>query len=136
MPTVPIFRRVLLLVALTLAMIAYCNPTHRARADDEGGGATAVTPVRMSSAESQRAYALYTKICAGCHGEQLQGVVGPALMEIRLRYSLAEIEQIAQQGKGRNRPISMPAGLTSPDEARLLARWLAAGPQLARDALH
>jgi len=72
--------------------------------------------------------------CAACHGQRLEGGVGPSLVGIGSRIPPTKIERIAQRGKGKNKPVSMPPGLATPEEARLLARWLAAGPKLAVDA--
>ena len=80
----------------------------------------------LSSAQSQRAAELYAERCAGCHGRQRQGGAGPSLVDIGLRRPQAKIEKIAQFGKGRKKEVSMPAGLVSAEEARLLATWLRA----------
>lgn len=91
-------------------------------------GAASAAPQPLSSAETWQAAELFSKVCAGCHGQRAEGMVGPSLVSVGSRYSVAKIQRIAQQGKGKKKPVSMPAGLASPDEARLLARWLAAGP--------
>lgn len=88
----------------------------------------------LSAADEQKAIALYSKTCAACHGQRLEGGVGPPLAGVGWRYSPRKIEKIAQRGKGRKKAVSMPAGLVSPDEARLLARWLATGPKPPVDA--
>src|SRR3990172_1634112 len=88
----------------------------------------------LSAADEQKAVALYSRTCAACHGQRLEGVVGPSLVGVGSRYSLAKIERIAQRGKGKNKPVSMPAGLATPDQARLLARWLTAGPNVTAQA--
>lgn len=80
----------------------------------------------LSAAEGQKAVALYSKTCAACHGHRLEGGVGPSLIDVRERYSIAKIEKIALRGKGKNKPVPMPAGLTTLEEARLLAHWLTA----------
>src|SRR3972149_464611 len=133
MHSVRIFRWALLLIVLTLAVGAYWITIHPAHAKGKHGGGRAVAPVPLSSAETQQARALYAKTCAACHGQQMEGVIGPSLVGVGSRYPLAKIEQIAQSGKGKKKPVSMPAGLASADEARLLARWLAAGPKIAAD---
>lgn len=86
-------------------------------------------PVPLSVAEVERAAALYGQTCGGCHGERMEGVVGPSLIGVGSRYSLAKIERIAQQGKGRKKQIPMPSDLVSPDDANLLARWLVLAPK-------
>jgi mono/diheme cytochrome c family protein len=80
----------------------------------------------LSPEEINRASALYAQKCAACHGRQKQGgPVGPSLLGVGSRYSLAKIERIAQRGKGRKKAQPMPSGLVTAAEASLLARWLA-----------
>lgn len=83
------------------------------------------TSAALSAADTQKASALYAATCAACHGPQRQGGIGPSLVDVGARYSQAKIEQIAQFGKGRKKPVPMPAGLATAEEAQLLARWLA-----------
>lgn len=119
----------LLVVAVSIG-IGWVTVEYAYAKGKHGHGKTNVSQP-LSVAEEQRAVALYSRTCAACHGQRLEGVVGPSLVDVGSRYSLAKIERIAQRGKGKNKPVSMPAGLATPDEARLLARWLAAGPKLA-----
>lgn len=91
----------------------------------------AITASPLSDTEAKQASALFAKTCAGCHGEKLEGGVGPSLLGVGSRYSLDKIERIAQYGKGRQKPVSMPSGLATADEATLLARWLATNPARA-----
>jgi len=79
----------------------------------------------LSAAERDRVEALAKSICATCHGAALTGGVGPSLTGIGNRRSLARIERILVQGKGKNKSVSMPSGLVSEADAALLARWLA-----------
>jgi mono/diheme cytochrome c family protein len=105
-----------------------------AYAKDRRGGAKSTQSAPLSEAEIEQARTIYARTCAGCHGPRLEGAVGPSLVSVRSRYPLAKIDRIAQRGKGKNKPISMPAGLVSPGAASLLARWLAAGPKVAVDS--
>lgn len=88
----------------------------------------------LSLSEEKLAIAVYIRTCAACHGEQLEGGVGPSLANVGSRRRMTKIERIIHRGKGKNKSIPMPAGLTSPDEARLLARWLVAGPKIGLSA--
>lgn len=63
---------------------------------------------------------IYKKSCIGCHGDQYQGGVGPALKGVGERYSKEEIAQIVVNGKG-----AMPAGLVPQEKAAEMAEWLA-----------
>lgn len=120
-------------VALALAVCGLVTAqSSAARGKHDRSDVAAPTP--LSPAEARQAQALYAKTCAGCHGQQRQGVVGPSLVGVGERYSVAKIERIAQRGKGKNKAVSMPSGLVSADQARLLARWLVTEPQVADDA--
>jgi cytochrome c550 len=64
---------------------------------------------------------LYAKSCLSCHGDQLQGVVGPALTNIGSEYDAAHIQDVIINGQGSG----MPAGLVTGEQAKALAEWLA-----------
>ena len=83
-----------------------------------------VSIAALIDADAKTAAAFYAKTCAGCHGVNRQGAIGPSLIGVGARYPLEKIEHIAQFGKGRKKQVSMPAGLASPSEADLVARWL------------
>lgn len=121
----------LLVVALSLG--ASYIIVEYAYAKGRHGDERAAVSEPLSATEEQKAVALYAKTCAACHGQHLEGVIGPSLVGVGSRHSLAKIERIALRGKGRKKPVPMPAGLATPDEARLLARWLVAGPKLASE---
>ncbi|MFX3623801.1 MAG: cytochrome c550 [Ectobacillus sp.] len=58
--------------------------------------------------------------CVSCHGEQLQGGVGPSLQKVGSKLSKDDIQNIIVNGKG-----NMPAGLVPADQAAKVADWLA-----------
>ncbi|MBM6619273.1 cytochrome c550 [Bacillus suaedaesalsae] len=64
---------------------------------------------------------LYKQSCLSCHGDQLQGVVGPALANIGSQYDVAHIEDVIVNGQGSG----MPGGLVNAEQAKALAEWLA-----------
>lgn len=124
-------RWILLPAALALAVgTTYSGHVH---AKDKHGRVT-VTSISLSSAEAQRASTLFAQTCAACHGARLEGGVGPSLVGVGSRYALAKIERIAQHGKGKKKSVPMPAGLATPEEASLLARWLISGPIFGTDS--
>lgn len=77
--------------------------------DDEGG------EVSDDAAEE-----MYQESCASCHGDDLEGSVGPELDTIGADLSADEIEEVIEEGQG-----SMPPGLLSGDDAEQVAAWLA-----------
>ncbi|GAA4708891.1 menaquinol-cytochrome c reductase cytochrome b/c subunit [Brevibacillus fulvus] len=83
-----------------------------------GGGAVASGDPNFKPDE------IWTKqtSCMGCHGNNMEGMVGPNLQKIGSKYSAEEIEGIIKNGK----PPGMPAGLIK-DEAEIkkLAEYMA-----------
>jgi len=63
---------------------------------------------------------IYAQTCVSCHGDQLQGVVGPNLTKVGARYSEDEIKDILKNGKEGG----MPAGLVSGAQLDAVAKWL------------
>lgn len=84
-------------------------------AEQENGGAKTED---TASATPEELY--QQKGCAGCHGGDYSGGVGPALTGIADRLSVEEIQDILVNGKG----TGMPAGLVEGKEAEM-AEWLA-----------
>jgi mono/diheme cytochrome c family protein len=79
---------------------------------------------QLTTKQTQEAQALFTKTCAACHGQHLEGAIGPSLIQIDQRHSVEKIERIIRSGKGKQKDVAMPGGLASDDEAALLAQWL------------
>ena len=78
----------------------------------------------LSDSDRVHAQQIASTICAGCHGPQLAGGVGPSLNDIGHRRSADRIERIILHGKGRNKGVAMPSGLVSEADAALMAGWL------------
>ncbi|SFK95879.1 cytochrome c551 [Paenibacillus sp. 1_12] len=76
-----------------------------------GGGASTVD-----------ASAIYKQNCISCHGNALEGGVGPSLQKVGAKYSKDQIATILNNGKG-----AMPSfkGKLSDNEIGELATWLA-----------
>jgi cytochrome c550 len=64
---------------------------------------------------------IYKQSCIGCHGDQYQGTVGPALKGVGSKYSKEELMDIVVNGKG----TGMPAGLVKQEQAAAMADFLA-----------
>lgn len=97
-----------------------------------GGGQQAQPPANQPSAETPSttapsgsydaatAEALFKNTCAGCHGQSLEGAVGPNLQKIGSQLTKDQILEILKNGKG-----GMPPGLVKDADADILAAWLA-----------
>ncbi|SFK10850.1 MULTISPECIES: cytochrome c551 [unclassified Bacillus (in: firmicutes)] len=76
------------------------------------------SPGQEASADSSEK--IFQKSCAGCHGNDLQGLSGPALQKVGGKYGKEDIEKIITKGRG-----AMPAGLIQGEDAKKVAEWLA-----------
>jgi cytochrome c550 len=83
-------------------------------AEKEGGAGEKTEEVAANPED------IYQQSCIGCHGDQYQGGVGPALKGVGDRLSQDEIKTIVTKGKG-----SMPPGLVPEEKAADMAKWLA-----------
>ena len=63
----------------------------------------------VTAGDVDRGAAIFERECAGCHGEQAQGGVGPALVGTGL--DATEVAAVVQQGRG-----VMPAGIVTGQE--------------------
>jgi cytochrome c551 len=64
--------------------------------------------------------AIFKQSCVSCHGDQLQGVIGPNLQHVGAKYSEKDITNIIANGRG-----SMPPGVIEGSDAKAVAKWLA-----------
>jgi cytochrome c551 len=99
-----------LLLGTSLALAA-CGGGEEATDTNEGGG----------EATAAAAEQVYQQSCASCHGQNLEGKVGPDLANVGSKYSKDEIKQIIENGQG-----GMPGGLIQGEDADKVADWLAA----------
>ncbi|MCF6094169.1 cytochrome c [Microaerobacter geothermalis] len=63
---------------------------------------------------------VYKASCSGCHGQNLEGLVGPALDKVGAKYSLDEIKGIVEKGTDKG----MPGGLVSGDDLDAVSAFL------------
>lgn len=80
--------------------------------DDEGG----------ETAQGGDAEKIYSQKCSSCHGDNLQGGMGPELAKVGASKSKDEIADIIKNGTQGG----MPANLISGDDLDTVADWLAA----------
>lgn len=58
--------------------------------------------------------------CVSCHGQNLEGGVGPALADVGSRLSAEQIETVINNGQN-----AMPPGIVDAEKAKTIAAWLA-----------
>jgi cytochrome c551 len=87
--------------ALSLLLLAGCSSeTANAKRPTDGEG-------------------LYKLSCLSCHGENLEGLAGPPVTNMKAKYSEEEMLKLLNDGSGM-----MPGGLLSEEEAKTVSQWL------------
>ncbi|MDF2684370.1 MAG: cytochrome [Brevibacillus sp.] len=81
---------------------------------------TPSTTAPSGSYDAATAEALFKNTCAGCHGQTLEGAVGPNLQKIGGELTKDQILEVLSKGKG-----AMPPGLVKGADAENIAAWLA-----------
>ena len=104
-----------LLMGATLALAA-CSSDEAEETPANNSGSSSETTTADAGNEAK----LYENKCSSCHGQNLEGGVGPALDAIGSSMSQEEIEEIIKSGKG-----IMPANTLEGDDATAVAVWLA-----------
>ncbi len=106
---------IIAIVGIVMVVVfSYIGDNQRQAMNEEENGTTEETEEVGEPDE------VYANSCVSCHGDDLSGASGPDLTQVGDRLSEDEIEDIIINGKG-----SMPDGLTSLEEAEVLAEWLA-----------
>jgi cytochrome c551 len=62
---------------------------------------------------------LYKLSCLSCHGENLEGLAGPPVTNMKVKYSEEDMIKLLNDGVGM-----MPGGLLSEAEAKTVSKWL------------
>jgi len=107
-------KKLLALLLGTSLVLAACGGDDSSDEPANGGEDTSTT------ADAGQEAKLFEQKCSSCHGQNLEGGVGPELKTVGSKYSKEEIETIIVEGKG-----SMPKGLLTGDDASAVAEWLA-----------
>lgn len=108
-PVIPYF--IIGIVGILLIIVLSSIGIHQMNDEAAGGGEE-----EIASPEE-----IYQQNCASCHGGNLEGGAAPALDKVGSKYSVEEIADIIQNGKG----TGMPGGLVTGEAQQLLAEWLA-----------
>jgi len=117
-----------LLLALglgTTLALAACGGSDDSSSDDSSSGTKEESTMNDDSSKTETAVdaeKIFANNCASCHGNNLEGNVGPNLTKVGSKYSSEEIQEIIKNGKGQ-----MPAGILKDDkEIMAVSDWLAA----------
>ncbi|WP_134683527.1 cytochrome c551 [Brevibacillus migulae] len=113
--------------ALTVALSA-CGGGNNNQAQQPSGQPATETPATETppatggnaTYDAAAAEAAFKNKCASCHGQNLEGMVGPNLTAVGSKYSRDQILEIIEKGKG-----GMPPGMATGTDAEALASWLA-----------
>ncbi|MGD8190252.1 c-type cytochrome [Brevibacillus ginsengisoli] len=99
------------------------QPAQQPAAQQPAAQQPASTPSQgADTVDTAKAEGVFKQTCAGCHGVDMQGQIGPKLADIGSRLSKDQILDVLKNGKGGG---GMPAGLVQGADAENLAAWLA-----------
>ncbi|WP_458411873.1 cytochrome c551 [Schinkia sp. CFF1] len=107
--------------ALVLGACGGGGDTAKEPANNAGNTGTTEQAAPAADDVSAKAEGIFKQSCASCHGQNLEGGVGPDLTKVGTRLDQAGIENILANGRN-----AMPAGLIQGDDAKAVAEWLAA----------
>ena len=94
-------KRLWLVLALSLLLLQGCSSnTADAKRPADGEG-------------------LYKFGCVSCHGENLEGLAGPPVTNMKAKYSEEEMLKLLNDGVGM-----MPGGLLTEEESKIVTKWL------------
>jgi mono/diheme cytochrome c family protein len=104
------------------AIVMYASLLNReAPAKPQGTPSSPAAP--SGTVDEAAAMDLYKSNCLSCHGDKLQGQVGPALTNVAASMTQDQIAAQIQNGGGGMPPFK---GTLSDDQIATLASWLAA----------
>lgn len=78
---------------------------------------TGCSPGKSSTAMDGES--IYKESCAACHGDKLQGAVGPSVVDMKSKYSKAEVQKIINEGTQK-----MPGNLLDDEKSEIVTKWL------------
>jgi cytochrome c551 len=71
------------------------------------------------SSTAMNGESIYNGSCAACHGDKLQGAVGPTVANIKSKYSEADVLKIINEGTKK-----MPGNLLDKEKSEIVTKWL------------
>jgi cytochrome c551 len=72
-----------------------------------------------SSSSAKDGETIYKENCSACHGDQLQGAVGPPVVNMKGKHSEEEVLKIISEGTPK-----MPGNLLGDEESKIVTKWL------------
>src|SRR5699024_8008353 len=99
-----------------LSELAYDIQTGDNAEDDNNGENDDINEGEETASAGEEAYQMN---CAACHGDDLQGAVGPDLTTAGDNFTEEELMDIMENGKG-----DMPPMLTDEEKSKAIAEWL------------
>jgi menaquinol-cytochrome c reductase cytochrome b/c subunit len=125
------FKRPVATSAMVLTLLLMIWLTYEAEVQHEEALAHAPKKIDKSAMPADTAIVdegdpgakIYSQACAGCHGADLKGQLGPFLLGIGNKYDAAKLEEVITKGF----PPNMPAGggLAKKEDIKAVAEWLA-----------
>ncbi|OZB93498.1 cytochrome c551 [Paenibacillus sp. XY044] len=114
-----IFLSLLLVLSLSACGKSSDNTNNQGAANNNAGTTTGQTGGTAAAGNGE---ATFKANCVSCHGNNLEGAVGPNLQKIGAKYSADEIAGIVSNGRG-----GMPSfkGQLSDADIQGVAQWLA-----------
>ena len=89
---------------------------------DEENSKENVETENETTTVTEKGQEIYNQKCANCHGQNLEGIVGPSLTTAGAKYNEEELVHIIVNGIEKT---TMPGGLLQGEEAEIVAQWLA-----------
>lgn len=102
--------------------LAGCGGAPKQGSEPFGGGKTA-NPAEAMAGASEQVQTLYKQSCLSCHGNSLEGKVGPSTNLQKVGGKLTK-EQIAKQITSGGNGMPGFGGKLKPEEVDALASWL------------
>jgi mono/diheme cytochrome c family protein len=111
------------IVLMTFSLVQREGPAPPPPGAPVSPGTPASPGAPTGTVDEAAAMSLYKSNCLACHGDQLQGQIGPALTHVGASMSQDQITTQIQNGGGGMPPFK---GTLSDDQIATLAAWLAA----------
>jgi menaquinol-cytochrome c reductase cytochrome b/c subunit len=121
-PTASMLLTVIFMIWLTWL----ANEQHKEELAASSGGGSPVTGGGSTAAlvdPGDPGAKIFAQTCAACHGQGLQGQIGPPLLGIGKQYNAEQLYHIVEQGFAPNMPPK--GGLPNDQEVREVTEWLA-----------